>query len=67
MMKKKIGNFNDIEEIKELRNKFQNITDDLNKVIDLCQSEKNDDEVEKDLEIALALFLMHCVELQNNM
>ncbi|EGT4136657.1 hypothetical protein EQZ09_02245 [Clostridium perfringens] len=65
-MCKKIGNFKDIKEVEELRNKFQNVTNDLNKIIDLYNSEKNHDELEKELEIALALFLMHCLEIQDN-
>lgn len=62
-MCKKIGNFKDIKDVEELRNKFQNVTNDLNKIIDLYNSEKNNDELEKELEIALALFLMHCLEI----
>ncbi|HAT4145528.1 TPA: hypothetical protein ACF351_000504 [Clostridium perfringens] len=65
-MCKKIGNFKDIKDVEELRNKFQNVTNDLNKIIDLYNSEKNNDELEKELEIALALFLMHCLEIQDN-
>lgn len=69
-MCKKIGNFKDIKEVEEIRNKFQNVTNDLNKIIDLYNSEKNHDELEKELEkeleIALALFLMHCLEIQDN-
>lgn len=65
-MCKKIGNFKDIKDVEELRNKFQNVTNDLNKIIDLYNSEKNNDELEKELEIALALFLMHCLEIQYN-
>ncbi|UBK85087.1 hypothetical protein KLF40_08710 [Clostridium perfringens] len=65
-MCKKIGNFKDIKDVEELRNKFQNVTNDLNTIIDLYNSEKNNDELEKELEIALALFLMHCLEIQDN-
>ncbi|MDU4070358.1 MAG: hypothetical protein E7H62_04735 [Clostridium perfringens] len=65
-MCKKIGNFKDIKDVEELRNKFQNVTNDLNKIIDLYNSENNNDELEKELEIALALFLMHCLEIQDN-
>ncbi|MBI6052340.1 hypothetical protein [Clostridium perfringens] len=57
-------NFNYIEDIEELRDGFKKIVDDLNNIIELNKSEKNDEEIEKELEIAGALYLMHLVELQ---
>ncbi|SQB60298.1 Uncharacterised protein [Clostridium perfringens] len=64
-MEKKKRTFDFIEEVEELRDKFKKIVDDLDRLIELNNSEKSDEEIEEDIEIVGALYLKHLIDLSS--
>jgi len=56
--------FDDLEQIEELRDIFQEITDCLNDIIALSKRKQDGEDVKKELEAASGLLLVKMLQLQ---